>query len=188
MDTPLNVYDEEYHTPVIVACRDGNGIPTFVPVVVSADTEDIEEGEHYAMAEHQAFAEGYEVHRDAICMDYQDAVQAQQQSVFLQIFEQSYEALIDPANPPEGYQPKDEWDPVIVALYRNEEAHGEAHLPNLIQRLEEGEPVEDLVEDEFVTWSLDNAIDMGLPIDPDSGAEMELYGYYNTRTHNVKWL
>lgn len=68
---------------ILVACRDANGIPTLYPTTVAATNREVEDGQHYPMAQRAARDAGYELpNGQIICVDTEDA----EQTGFLELF------------------------------------------------------------------------------------------------------
>ena len=158
---------------VLVACEDSNGFPDLVPVVRHDSEEDVEEGMHYVYAQEQVANNGYDVYPQAICFDQDDATTG----FFGKL---AFGGVLRDSDPIEGVLPKNPAEPVVVAIFR-EEADGEYNY-GLDDR-----PDHEIVDEEFVTWDLTDALEAGWPISED-GSDMTLYGYYNRITEEIRML
>lgn len=40
----------------------------------------------------------------------------------------------------------------------------------------------------YLMWDLYDCLDKGLPVDEDTGEDLNLYGYYNSNTHDIQLI
>ena len=149
---------------IIVPCKTQNGVSTLFPAVTHEPTED--KDMHYQSAVRQAVRAGMTVSNHPACISLEDAQENGWGQAFMH--------LLNPAD--------SSFSLCVHAVYRDDEAEGE------IDPEEDPRPLSQLIDEEFMLWSLYDALEMGEPINGNSGHDMVLYGYYNKITNEVNWM